>query len=81
MSSIIRDSKSVVCGAMFAAIGVGAFIAALSYPFGNAQRMGPGFFPMMLSGLLALLGILIAWPWKCRRRQSDHTPLGWRRVR
>ncbi|EIF33026.1 Tripartite tricarboxylate transporter TctB family [Burkholderia sp. Ch1-1] len=58
MSSIIRDSKSVVCGALFAAIGAGAFIAALSYPFGSAQRMGPGFFPMMLSGLLALLGIL-----------------------
>ena len=27
-----------------------------------------------------VLGILIAWPWKCRRRQSDNIPLGWRRV-
>jgi hypothetical protein len=26
-----------------------------------------------------LAGDLTAWPWKCRRRQSDHTPLGWRR--
>ena len=31
------------------------------------------------SGSKTALGILIARPWKCRRRQSDHTPLGWRR--
>ena len=32
----------------------------------------------MLPVVLTLPGILIAWPWKLRRRQSDHTPLGWR---
>ena len=38
----------------------------------NKTRMG-------CSGSNNLAGDLIAWPWKCRRRQSDHTPLGWRR--
>jgi hypothetical protein len=54
----IRDSKSVICGALFTSIGAGAFVAALFYPFGSAQRMGPGFFPVMLSALLVLLGML-----------------------
>ena len=45
---------------MFA--GVGAFFVAWSfayYPMGSAVRMGPGYFPALLGGLLVLLGAAV----------------------
>jgi hypothetical protein len=32
---------------------------ALEYPLGTPGRMGPGFFPVVISGLLSLTGIAI----------------------
>ncbi len=38
----------------------GAFIwLALGYRYGTAQRMGPGFFPIWVGGLLGLLGFIV----------------------
>jgi len=40
----------------------GAFVLdhALGYPMGSALRMGPGFFPAALAGLIIILGIALA---------------------
>lgn len=43
--------------AMLAAIGVAGLVIALDYDFGTLRRMGPGFFPVVLSILLTLLAI------------------------
>lgn len=48
--------RFVVAG-ILASIGAAAFIIALGYEFGSAQRMGPGYFPAVLSGLLTLLAV------------------------
>jgi hypothetical protein len=43
-------------------VGCGAFFVAWSlarYEMGSAVRMGPGYFPAVLGGLLAFLGLLI----------------------
>ena len=38
----------------------GAFIwLALGYRYGTAQRMGPGFFPIWVGGLLGVLGFVV----------------------
>jgi len=41
---------------------IGAFTAlgSLQYQMGTLARMGPGYFPLLLGGLLAALGLLIA---------------------
>ena len=44
---------------MFAGIGAGAMFIARHYPFGTTLRMGPGYFPIVLSGLLILFGIYV----------------------
>ena len=56
----IRSARDFWAGVMF--IAFGAFFVAWSfthYAMGSALRMGPGYFPALLGGLLALLGLLI----------------------
>jgi hypothetical protein len=54
-----RGNKDFWAGMMFAAIGAGAMLTARHYPFGTTLRMGPGYFPMVLSGILILFGIYV----------------------
>ena len=42
---------------MFITIGGGAMIMARDYPFGSALRMGPGYFPSVLGGIMIVMGI------------------------
>src|SRR5262245_54023820 len=49
--------KDVWAGLMLIAIGAGAMLVARNYPFGTALRMGPGYFPMLMGGLLILFGL------------------------
>ena len=45
---------------MFLAIGVLAIWESANYPFGTASRMGPGYFPTCLGGIMAVLGSIVA---------------------
>jgi hypothetical protein len=45
---------------MFLVIGLAFAGLAQRYDLGTAQRMGPGYFPTALGGLLAVLGLVIA---------------------
>jgi hypothetical protein len=58
----IRSQSDFWCGLLFAAIGVAVMVLAQDYRFGSAARMGPGFFPTLLGGLLALLGLALTLP-------------------
>lgn len=62
---------------MLAAIGVAGFVISLDYEFGAARRMGPGFFPVVLSSLLVLLALseLIAAVIKPETRSIDWRPM------
>jgi putative tricarboxylic transport membrane protein len=44
---------------MFVAFGVGFAWVAQNYQMGTSVRMGPAYFPTVLGGLLAVLGIAI----------------------
>ena len=55
----IRNPKDFWAGVFFLAVGAGAAWLASGYRMGSAAQMGPGFFPMMLAGLLTILGIVI----------------------
>jgi hypothetical protein len=58
MSVDLRNNKDFLAGLLFIAIGVVAVAVARDYPMGNAMRMGPAYFPVVLGGILILLG---AW--------------------
>ena len=58
----IRSQKDFWCGVLFFAIGIAFMLIARNYRFGTAARMGPGFFPAMLGGLLAVLGLTLSIP-------------------
>jgi hypothetical protein len=51
--------KDVLAGVAFIGFGLAFAVGATSYEIGTALRMGPGFFPLVLGGLLVLLGVLI----------------------
>ena len=59
MISNLRNNKDFFSGLMFILIGTGAVLIARDYPIGSATRMGPGYFPVALGGLLFLFGVYI----------------------
>jgi hypothetical protein len=52
----IRAPKDFWSGVMFCGFAVVAILAARGYSLGAAGKMGPGYFPLVLGGLLAALG-------------------------
>jgi len=59
MKLTLANNKDVWAGLMLIAIGAGAIFVARNYPFGTALRMGPGFFPVVLGGLLIVFGLAV----------------------
>jgi hypothetical protein len=58
VSTIIKSPKDFWTGVMYLGFGAIAFWIARGYNFGTASRMGPGYFPSVLSGLLMFFGAL-----------------------
>lgn len=70
--------NDLAAGALFVAFGGYFVLEAMNYEFGTPFRMGPGFMPIVLGGILAGLGIAVAikglgrpdteqpppWPWR-----------------
>jgi hypothetical protein len=55
----IKSQADFFSGAMFVIVGGVFAIGATNYNVGDGARMGPGYFPLMLGILLALLGAAI----------------------
>ena len=55
----IKSQRDFLSGLMFMALGVAFALGARAYTFGDGARMGPGYFPMVLGVLLAVLGAII----------------------
>ncbi|MFM2275499.1 MAG: hypothetical protein RL211_1371 [Pseudomonadota bacterium] len=76
----IKSQRDFFSGLMFMAVGIAFAWGATAYKVGDGARMGPGYFPLMLGVLLAILGAVItfkamvveteggdrigAWAWK-----------------
>jgi hypothetical protein len=52
--------EDLVSAGLFILLGLGALIIALEYPTGTMRRMGPGVFPLLVSGLLTTVGVALA---------------------
>jgi putative tricarboxylic transport membrane protein len=57
MSVSLLNNKRFLSGIMFLVIGAVAIYIARDYPMGTALRMGPGYFPIVLGGIMGLFGI------------------------
>jgi len=55
----LRKNRDFWAGMMLIGIGAAAMLVARDYEFGSALRMGPGFFPIILGGILIGFGICI----------------------
>ena len=76
----IKSQKDFFSGLMFMGVGIAFAWGATRYSIGTGARMGPGYFPLLLGSLLAILGGIItfkslvvetedgekvgAWAWK-----------------
>jgi uncharacterized membrane protein len=54
-----RNNKDFLAGLLFIVVGGLAVVIAGDYPIGSTMRMGPGYFPSVLGGVLVLFGLYV----------------------
>ncbi len=57
----IKSQKDFFSGLLFMAFGLSFALGAFDYKIGESARMGPGYFPLVLGLVLAVLGAAIAF--------------------
>lgn len=55
----IKSQKDFFSGLMFIVVGGAFAIGATNYNVGTGARMGPGYFPLVLGILLAIIGAVV----------------------
>jgi hypothetical protein len=55
-----RAATDILAGLIFVAFGLAFAITSSRYELGTPLRMGPGYFPLALGGVLVVLGLLVA---------------------
>jgi len=77
VKSLTFDRANALCGLIFVGIGIFFGVQSLILPLGTAFRMGPGYFPLVLAGILVLLGLIILV--QSMRAEGDPIgPIAWR---
>ena len=59
MKRVVGNNKDFWAGVTFFMTGAGAMAIAWGYRFGSRLRMGPGYFPVVLSGIMIAFGLII----------------------
>jgi hypothetical protein len=55
----IKSERDFWSGVLFIAIGIGFAVGASNYSLGVSARPGPGYFPLILSVMMAALGGIV----------------------
>jgi hypothetical protein len=71
----IGSQKDFVSGLMFSIVGIAFAVGATRYNIGEGARMGPGYFPLMLGILLAVMGAAVA-AFGLLGKTEDGEPIG-----
>lgn len=71
----IKSQKDFASGLMFVAVGVAFAIGATNYNFGQSARPGPGYFPLLLGVILAILGAIVLLQ-SLAKGGADGDPIG-----
>lgn len=72
MKSLSFSSRDIICGLLFILVGLFFAIQAYGLDLGTAFRMGPGYFPLVLAGILVILGVVVI----IQGTQLEHEPMG-----
>jgi hypothetical protein len=59
MNHSVFRHQDFIAGGLFCLTGLAVAAGSRQYPLGTAMRMGAGYFPLVLGGLLALLGVFV----------------------
>lgn len=66
--------QDAASGGLFLLIGTAFGCASLHHELGSSQRPGPGYFPLVLSVLLLLVGSALLWrTWRKQTPTTHHT--------
>ena len=65
------NDRNFVRGLFLIAISLGFGLISLRYPRGDFARAGPGMFPLIVSSLLLLIGVITL----VRSRYAEHLPM------
>ncbi|MES2842786.1 MAG: tripartite tricarboxylate transporter TctB family protein [Pseudomonadota bacterium] len=71
----LASQKDFFSGLMFTIVGISFAVGATNFDVGNAARMGPGYFPLLLGILLTVLGVVITFL-SFRSKAPDGDPIG-----
>jgi hypothetical protein len=55
----INSQRDFLSGLMFIVVGVAFAVGSTNYPMGSSARPGAGYFPLILSVLMAVLGAVV----------------------
>lgn len=58
MNSFVRNPKELWVGLIYISIGAAAIYLCQDLDMGKAGRMGPAYFPTVLSSLLIIIGVI-----------------------
>ena len=66
---------------MFVVLGVLFMVLSRQYQMGTAAKMGPGYFPTVLGGILTVLGLMIvASAFSKSNPEAQLAKVGWREL-
>ena len=57
----IKSQKDFFSGLMFMVVGISFAWGATTYSVGSGARMGPGYFPLLLGVMLAIIGAVVSF--------------------
>jgi Tripartite tricarboxylate transporter TctB family len=72
---LVKDQKDFVGGLLFTVVGGAFAYGASTYQVGDAARMGPGYFPLLLGIILALMGVVVVLQ-SLTGGKADGDPIG-----
>lgn len=79
MAAGMERPRDVVGGLLVVAIGVGFLLVGRGLETGSAFRMGPGYFPTILSLLMITLGVvMVLLAWRAPQQEGAFGHVPWR---
>lgn len=72
------NNRHLLKGFFLIAIALAFGLGAFNYPIGRLERAGPGFFPLMVSSLLFVLGVAMVVRSRFSRREAMY--FNWKNI-
>ncbi|WP_182087308.1 tripartite tricarboxylate transporter TctB family protein [Aureimonas sp. ME7] len=76
----VKSRRDLLAGLIFVLIALAFGWEATNYELGRAVRMGPGFIPLTLAIILAILGILVIIAGFRKDETVERTPIPWKGI-